>query len=470
LNVIWIVADTFRRDHLGCYGNEWIRTPALDSFAAQSLRFDRHYSGSFPTMPNRADFFTGRLSGIFMRWQPLARELNLLPSILRRNRIHTAAVVDTPFFLRDNMNYDRGFRTFIEIEGQDYWSRGLGDDTRSDWRHEADRYAPRTITRAAQWLEKHHRENFFLYIDTWDPHEPWDAPDYYTKLYLEDYDGEIIDPTYSYWQDVENMTEDTVRKAHACYCGEITMVDTWIGHFLRLTENMGLMDNTAIIFTTDHGFYFGEHGGLFGKMTLSHPQKIPYWFRPNHTWIRSPLWEETISCPLIIHMPNIEPGVQKGLTSAIDLMPTVLNLMNVEVPPIVEGFSLIPMMKNKELKGRDFVISAHPFTNAGAIVRSVDGQQREIIGSDVTITTEEWSLLYSIDPGQSWLYHLPSDPKQQRNVINEHISVAQDLHQKLVNFMKESNLNPELLEPRLELRLESTAELPAPWKGRLEGH
>ncbi|MHA2131676.1 MAG: sulfatase-like hydrolase/transferase [Promethearchaeota archaeon] len=86
MNVIWIVADTFRRDHLGCYGNEWIRTPALDSFAAQSLRFDRHYSGSFPTMPNRADFFTGRLSGIFMRWQPLARELNLLPSILRRNR------------------------------------------------------------------------------------------------------------------------------------------------------------------------------------------------------------------------------------------------------------------------------------------------------------------------------------------------------------------------------------------------
>jgi len=470
MNVIWIVSDTFRRDHLGCYGNEWIRTPALDAFAAQSVRFDRHYAGSFPTMPNRADFFTGRLSGVFMRWEPLARELILLPSILRRNRIHTAAVVDTPFFLRGNMNYDRGFRTFIEIEGQDYWSRGLGDDTRADWRHEADRYAPRTITRAAQWLEKHHHEKFFLYIDTWDPHEPWDAPLYYTKMYMEDYDEEIVDPTYSYWQDVENMSEDTVRKAYACYCGEITMVDTWVGHFLRLVENMGLMDNTAIIFTTDHGFYFGEHGGLFGKMTLSHPQKVPYWFRPDHAWIRSPLWEETISCPLIIRMPNIEPGVQKGLTSAIDLMPTVLDLMNVKIPSIVEGHSLVPMIKDKNLKGREFVISTQPFTNAGAIVRSVDGQQRETGGSDTTITTEEWSLLYSIEPGQSWLYHLPSDPKQQKNVINEHTTVAQDLHQKLVKFMKETNLNPELLEPRLELRLDRTAELSEPWKGRLEGH
>ncbi|KKK89964.1 hypothetical protein LCGC14_2727810, partial [marine sediment metagenome] len=195
-----------------------------------------------------------------------------------------------------------------------------------------------------------------------------------------------------------------------------------------------------------------------------------YWFRPNHTWIRSPLWEETISCPLMIRIPNIEPGVQKGLTSATDLMPTVLDLMNIGIPPIVEGHSLIPMIKNKELKGREFVISTQPFTNAGAIVRSVDGQQRETVGSDTTITTEEWSLLYSIEPGQSWLYHLPSDPNQQRNVITDHTSVAQDLHQKLVNFLRENNLNPELLEPRLELRLDSTAELSEPWKDRLLGH
>ncbi|GAG93087.1 unnamed protein product, partial [marine sediment metagenome] len=76
------------------------------------------------------------------------------------------------------------------------------------------------------------------------------------------------------------------------------------------------------------------------------------------------------------------------------------------------------------LKGREFVISTQPFSNTGTIIRSVDGLQRESAGSDTTITTDEWSLLYSSEPGQSWLYHLPSDPKQQKNVINEHTTVA----------------------------------------------
>jgi len=266
------------------------------------------------------------------------------------------------------------------------------------------------------------------------------------------------------------MSEDDVHKAHACYCGEITMVDTWIGHFLRLVENMGLMDNTAIIFTSDHGFYFGEHGGLFGKQMSLKSKKIPFKFRSIHKWIRSPLWEELISCPLIIRMPNTNPGVQEGLSSAIDLMPTVLDLMSVEIPPIVEGHSLVPMIKDTNLKGREFVVSTQPLSNAGTIIKSVDGLKRESTGSDTTITTDEWSLLYSIEPGQSWLYHLPSDPKQQKNVINEHTTVAQDLHQKLVEFLKEAKLAHELLEPRLELRLDSTSELPEPWKGRLEGH
>ena len=117
-----------------------------------------------------------------------------------------------------------------------------------------------------QWLQRHYKENFFLYIDTWDPHEPWDAPNYYTELYMPDYDGEVIDPPYNRWQDVPGFTEAKVKKAHASYCGEVTMVDTWVGYLLRCVENMGLMEKTAIIFTTDHGFLFGEHGGTFREV------------------------------------------------------------------------------------------------------------------------------------------------------------------------------------------------------------
>ena len=233
MNLIWIISDTLRRDHLGCYGNQTIHTPALDSLASKSVRFDRHYAAGFPTMPARADFFTGRWTGCFMSWEPIPRGETTISKLLLRAGFHTVAVVDTPFYMRNNMNYDYRFRTFIEVPGQEYWMHGLGDDIRRSWCFESDRLAPQTFTKAMQWLEQHHEEDFFLYIDAWDPHEPWDAPNYYTELYLPDYDGEIVEPLYAHWQDVPGFTEEKVKKAHACYCGEITMVDTWVGYFLR---------------------------------------------------------------------------------------------------------------------------------------------------------------------------------------------------------------------------------------------
>jgi len=153
-------------------------------------------------------------------------------------------------------------------------------------------------------------------------------------------------------------------------------------------------------------------------------------------------------------MPGVSPAVSRGLTSAIDLMPTVLDIMGQEVPAEVEGQSLLPMMRDTNLKGREFAVSAHPFSNPNTIVRAVDGQARLVTQySDATVTTDEWSLLYNVEPGESWLYHLPSDPKQEKNVINERPEVAHELHQLLVKFMRENNVAPHLLEPRLELKL-----------------
>jgi len=442
MNVIWIVSDTFRRDHLGCYGNQTIHTPALDAFAAKSVRFDRYYAASFPTMPTRADHLTGRWTGCFMDWEPFPRGVVTIPQILNRAGFLTGAVVDTPFYLRGNMNYDRGFRNFVEITGQEYWPGAVGNDIRRAWRFDSDRLAPQTFTRAMQWLEEHYKEDFFLYVDTWDPHEPWDAADYYTELYWPDYDGEIIDPIYCRWQDMPGYTEEKVKKAHACYCGEITMVDTWAGYFLRQVENLGLTDKTAIIFTNDHGHYFGEHGGLFGKATRAEPSTIPYevYVASGGAFIRSPLYEELVACPLMIYVPGVNPGVYKGLTSAIDLMPTALDIMGQEVPA-VDGHSLLPAMRDTTLKGREFVISAPPFP------------RQEKRSPDITVTTDEWSLLYYPAPGQSWLYHLPSDPKQEKNVINERPEIAKELHQTLVKFMRDHHVAPELIEKRSELNL-----------------
>ena len=467
MNVIWIIADTLRRDALGAYGNQIIHTPSLDSLAAKSMRFNRHYAANFPTVPARADFFTGRWTMSYMQWEPLHENEVTLPQLLSAKGIHTAAVVDTPFYVRRDMNYDRGFKSFYEIPGQTV-------TTDTTWHYETDRYAPRTFLQAMKWLESHHKEDFFLLIDTWDPHEPWDAPDYYTELYWPDYDGEIIDPVYGHWKDVPGFTERRIKKALATYWGEVTMVDTWVGHLLRHLENMNLMDKTAILFTTDHGFYFGEHPDLFGKVTrtrnssgknvMLQQSESERETREKHepkptdvlseAWDHSPLYEEITAIPLLIYMPGSRPGTYDGLTSAVDLMPTVMDIMGQEIPPFVEGKSLLPMIKDPSLPGREYVLTTHLFVNPGECVRSVDDVSRMMAKSSATtVTTDEWTLIYVVDAGLSELYHLPSDPKQEKNVIKEHPEIAQKLHEYMVKFMRDTNVPKQKLEPRLELRL-----------------
>ena len=464
MNVIWIVSDTFRRDHVGAYGNRKIHTPSLDALAAESVRFDAHYSAGFPTMPTRADHQTGRWTMSFMGWAPLPIGVTTLAEILAGHGLHTAASVDTPYYLRDGMNYDRGFQSFFMNVGQDtLWSlipepgyHHEALDVRAAWRSEADRNAPKTFMSAMQWLERHYKEDFFLYVDTWDPHEPWDAPSYYTELYMPDYDGELVLPLYGNWHDMPGYREQQLRKGHATYCGEITMVDTWVGFLLKSVENMGLEDRTVVIFTTDHGFYFGEHGGLFGKMSSDkYPDGTlrPY-DEPGSQWSYSPLYEEIVHLPLLVRAPGVSPGVYGGLSSAIDVMPTVLDLLGLDIPDFVQGRSLAPAMRDRSLSGREYAVSSLPFANPGDPVQSVDNFLRDLKDPPVTtVTAGQWSLLYSPEPGVSQLYNLESDPRQLDNVIERHMDVAGDMHRLLVEFMRENEVPERLLQPRLELRM-----------------
>lgn len=458
MNVIWIVADTFRQDHVGAYGKMNIRTPSLDALADRSVRFNRHYAGGFPTMPTRADHATGRWTASFMSWQPLPDGVTTLAELLAAEGVHTAAMVDTPFYLRDGMNYDRGFQTFTVYPGQvgggvlkAGTERHESQEARYAWRYESDRNVAQTITNAMEWLQLHYEEDFFLYVDTWDPHEPWDAPSYYTKLYMPDYDGQLVHPVYGRWHEVPGYSAELVRKAHATYCGEVTMVDTWIGYLLGMVENMGLMNTTAIIFTSDHGFYFGEHGGRFGKLQFAKkPDGTLHRFgESNAIWGFSPLYEELALIPLLISVPGIEAGTYEGLTSVVDVMPTVLDVMEHDVPPWVEGRSLLTRMRNPALPGRDFTMTTVPFANPGDAVHAVDDRLRRMSHANVTtVTTDEWTLLYSPGDTRSELYNLKADPKQERNVISEYPERAQAIHEQLVGFMRDTRLPPHLLQHR----------------------
>jgi len=239
------------------------------------------------------------------------------------------------------------------------------------------------------------------------------------------------------------------------------MVDTWLGYLLRRIENMGLMENTAIIFTSDHGFYFGEHGGLFGKMVYEKGPDKQYpslddWDKQidGGIWAYSPLYEEIINIPLLMYIPGISGADYRQLTSAIDVMPTVLELLGCDRPDFVEGQSLLPKTGNSSTCGREFTVSSIPFANPGDPVRSVDNFLRMLKAPTVTtVTSDKYSLLYSPEPGRSKLFDLAQDPRQQKNILSNKPDVGKELHQYLVKFMRDTKLADYLIQPRLELNI-----------------
>jgi len=472
MNIILIVSDTFRRDHLGCYGNAGIHTPHLDRLSEQAIIFDRCYASSFPTMPARADMFTGKYTFAFMEWGPLPKEETILAQLLREAGYQTCAVVDTPFHLRLGSGYDRGFEDFQWVRGQLPGSER--DDVTRAWRYEEDLFAPTTMKTAEKWLEVHHREKFFLYVDTWDPHEPWDPPRYYVELYHECM-GEHESPWPCYWDWREaGLSEEEVELAHAFYCGEITMVDRGIGRLLERVESLGLMEETAIIFTSDHGFYFGEHG-LLGKGKLRSDYgfyagpgrqgadgQYRSLFKSPETgrivpalgeWYPCPIYNEVARVPLLVYVPHAEPARSDALVTLPDLMPTILQLAGLEVPGTVQAESVVPLLEGRERRLHDFVVTTWPLTNPGMRTRVVDDIERVIRKtSPSTISAEEWSLIYNFAGEPVELYHTASDPQQEKNVFENNKETAEQLHRKFVSFLEDLDTNEVLVAPRRSLQ------------------
>ena len=453
-----IVADTFRRDHLGI-NNPSMRTPNLDRFASSAVVFDEHRISSFPTMPARADFLTGTFSFTFMGWEPLPAQLDTLPGMLSRAGYLTMGVVDTPFFIRDGYGYDRGFDDFI-------WIRGQGDDTRPEeradarslWRSESDRLVARTMSAADNWLERHHDRPFFLYVDTWDPHEPWDPPDYYVKLYRPDFTGPALYPAYAKWREA-GLSEDDVKIAHAAYSGKVTMVDRWIGMLLNKLDVLGIADNTIVVFTSDHGHYFGEHE-YFGKAewihdpdaVISQDADVPLWF--SKSWLLtigwSPLYQELYRVPFIIRVPGVQPARRQALTTAPDIPATILDLAGVQPLGQIKGRSVREALTGKAPEHRPFVISSWPLYFAkGELTSAVDSRRRRIASHmPVTVSNRRWSLIMGGPDEAPELYDLERDPKESTNVWSRHEREGATLFREAIGFMRSLNAADKFLKPR----------------------
>ena len=447
MNVVLIVSDTFRRDHLGCYGNSWIRTPNLDRLAQESVVFERSYAASFPTMPCRADLLPGKYDFAYLGWAPLPKGETTLPELLAQHGYRTAAVVDTPFYVRQGYGYDRGFDDFLWVQGQLSLSEHAA--MARSWRYEQDRFAATTLSRAEGWLEQHRRDKFFLLVDTWDPHEPWDAPEHYVEMYLPDDDGSApVHPCYWSWREA-GLTERDVERAHAHYSAEVTMVDRAIGRLVERMDSLGLTKDTAVVFTSDHGFYFGEHDVL-GKARLR-----------DDRWHWSPLYDEVARTPLIMRLPH-EKGMRiAALVSTPDIMPTILDLAGLEVPESVQASSLLPLLRGQTDQVHDIVVTSWPLYNPGQRIRVVDDMERGILEPlPSTIRNQEWTLVYATDGQPVELYNTDTDPSQLHNVLDGNEEIARELHVRFVAQLEDLGVGEPLLERRRQLRRKSSGCLP----------
>ncbi|KAA3659157.1 MAG: hypothetical protein DWQ04_23135 [Chloroflexi bacterium] len=451
MNIIVVVSDTLRRDHLPFYGNQKVIAPHLAAFAEQSLIFEDCYPASFPTVPARADLMTGRYTFTYLPWGPLPQDETTLASCLSKAGYSTCGVADTPFVMRNGYGHDRGFQDFIFVRGQTDAHR---KDVNMWQRGESDYCSPRTFTEAMGWLERHHTEQFFLYVDTWDPHEPWDPPHHYVTPYLPDYDGEIVEPTYWNYRE-DGVTERDLEIAHACYCGEISMVDSWFGRLWDKMRTLDLLGNTAVFFLSDHGFYFGEHG-QFGKRSFRWPieASLEEGFALGLTvdqrlTFRSPLHNELIQVPLLLYLPGETSRRIPGLVALPDIMPTILDLTGVAIPERVQAHSIMPLVRGEKAAVRDILVTSAPFEKLGAFSKTVDDNARKVQEiSPSSITDGEWDLLYSVQGAPVELYRTKEDVGHRKNLYHQYPEVAQRMHDQFINWLKAAGAAHDILEPR----------------------
>lgn len=371
MNIIVIVSDTLRASDLGCYGNRVVRTPCIDALARRSVRFTRAYPESLPTIPVRRALHTGRRAFPFRNYQPVKWDIVYLPGWqamdnnedtvaenLAAAGYQTGFVTDTLPYFAPGFNFTRGFWQweFVRGQQQDRWKSPYTlSDSRlalygnvTELRRDIHQLVPMhlantahvrteqdtTTARVFQWATQFLSDNrngqpFYLLVDCFDPHEPWEAPDPYYRMYGDaNYTGRRIVHCAYGPADEAGYTKAEVDYVRAQYLGLVTLVDTWLGKLCRQLDDLGLAENTAVFLISDHGTNFCDNPrNIIGKPAIS-------------------MYPGLMQLPFLARLPQ-ETGagtVCESLVYNIDLMATVYDLAGIRSPQEIHGRSLLPLI------------------------------------------------------------------------------------------------------------------------------
>jgi len=394
MKTVFIVLDTLRRDHLSCYGYNLKTSPHIDELAEEGVIFDNEYTSNVPTIPSFTAMLNGRLgikTGVvsFDREEDLPPDLKSLPYILSRNGIVTAAV-STLFYMRPSIV--RGFQYYLNpLAG--YRERTQTID------------AEEINSMAIPWLKQHYKEDFFLFVHYWDPHvesvwgKPAPVPRYKAPERFKEkwYKGQPEDPS---------EREYVISQ----YDANITYADEEIGKLLQTMDDLGITDETLLIFTTDHGENLGD----------DHPMGKDLW---DHLDIYEPI----VHTPLIIRYPKAFPKKKRidAFVLNVDIAPTILDMYEIPVPEDFDGKSLIPLINGEASEGYSEVyVSCGYYTVKRAIIT------RDRLKLIRTFYKARWP-----DSPTKELFDLKKDPEEQHNLIDERKDIAEKLETKMIKWV-----------------------------------
>ncbi|MEU1972626.1 sulfatase [Microbacterium sp. NPDC019599] len=338
MRAIMVMFDSLNRRLLPNFGADEIEAPNFERLARMSVTFDNCYAGSMPCMPARRELHTGRYNFLHRSWGPLEPFDDSMPEILKNKGVHTHLATDHQHYWEDGgATYHARYSTFEFFRGQegDPWKAHVGGVTpppnsngdnfltRQDWVNrlyltdEADHPQTLTFDAGLGFLETNvDKQDWFLQVETFDPHEPFFSYERYRELYPERNDERIYD-----WPSYRRVIEDdaTVDAVRAEYFALVSMCDRSLGRVLDFMDEHDMWDDTMLIVNTDHGFLLGEHG-WWGKSVM-------------------PWFDESIHTPLFLWDPRVreKDARRSSLVATIDIAPTLLDFFGIAPTPDMQG-------------------------------------------------------------------------------------------------------------------------------------
>jgi arylsulfatase A-like enzyme len=423
-NVLWIWTDQQRWDALGASGNPEVRTPNLDKLAASGAIFTRAYCNNTVCMPSRMSALSGRYPealGIGVNGIEMPEDVPCLHNVLGDAGYHTANLGKLHFLNHSNRDHREphpayGFsEILISDEPGCYpdpylaWVRAKAPDqvencmvsTPPAWTGKPVEKQPRgthqpyvfegpeELTHSAfvaeetvGYLRRRRGERFFAIAGFYAPHCPLNPPQRFVDMYDP---GALPAPLMNEPErERYGLSDDEWRKVKAYYYALVTHVDDQVGRIMAALDELGLRENTLVIFTSDHGEHLGDHGSV-GK--------------------GPPGLESCARVPLILSMPGrIAAGRRHDeIVELIDLAPTVLETCAMQSPPFVQGRSLLPLLEDREYRPRSsaYIHWKIPFSEQWRAVR-----------------TDRFKYCVSGD-GEELLFDLEADPGELRSVAGE---------------------------------------------------